>query len=73
MATATGETVFVSPFTGERFTSQFAFNDHMARWPAIAKANGLSADGSPRPESKAEPKAESKVEPKTRGRKSTPK
>lgn len=47
MRTEKGETVFVSPFTGERFTSQFAYNDHLSRWPAIAAENGLHLDGTP--------------------------
>ena len=44
---------FVSPYTGEVFTSRFAFNDHMARWPAIAAENGLNLDG--RPQGPAKP------------------
>lgn len=46
VSTGKGEAVFVSPYTGEQFTSQFAFNDHVLRWPEIARANGLNLDGS---------------------------
>ena len=42
-----GETIFVSPYTGEQFTSQFAYNDHLARWPSIAAENVLALDGTP--------------------------
>lgn len=42
-----GETTFVSPYTGERFTSQFVYNDHLLRWPSIAVENGLALDGTP--------------------------
>lgn len=36
-----GETIFVSPYTGQEFTNRFAYNDHLQRWPQIAEANGL--------------------------------
>lgn len=42
-----GEATFVSPYTGEQFTSQFAYNDHLNRWPRIAAENGLALDGTP--------------------------
>lgn len=40
--------VFTSPYTGETFTSRFAYNDHLTRWPEIAEVNGLNLDGSPK-------------------------
>lgn len=46
--TEKGETIYVSPHTGERFTSQFAYNDHVARWPQVCEENGLNLDGSPK-------------------------
>lgn len=45
LRTEKGETVYVSPYTGQQFTSQFAYNDHVARWPQIAEENGLNLDG----------------------------
>lgn len=58
----TGETTkFVSPYTGQAFGTQFAFNDHMANWPAVCEANGWNLDGSPKvAEASAAPKTKSK-------------
>lgn len=56
MSQQSGGGGFVSPYTGQVFTSRFAFNDHCDRWPAIAAENGLQLDG--RPKTPAKPTGE---------------
>lgn len=45
----------VSPWTGEVFTGEFAFRNHLARWPEICAANGCGLDGKPAPAPAPEP------------------
>lgn len=68
MADRSGGGGFVSPYTGEVFTSQFAFNDHMARWPEVCEANGWNLDGTPKAAAKSEAadKPASKAKAKSR-------
>lgn len=65
MADGKGGGGFVSPYTGEVFTSRFAFNDHCNRWPSICEANGWNLDGTP----KAAPKPQAAEKPKAKSKK----
>lgn len=67
-----GEATFVSPYTGEQFTSQFAYNDHLNRWPSIAGENGLALDGTPlAPEPPDPPPSDPPPPPESTGDQST--
>lgn len=38
---------WVSPFTGQVFGTQFAYNRHLATWEIESRENGLNLDGTP--------------------------